>query len=118
MLVSEKFNKEINENREALQLQKTAIIKDFKAQIKMWRKDLGEERREKICIEKKLDNLKKKTEEKRVKTETKSSQSVDVEDRPVPALTEPSVPNETAGEIVECSICAEVLHVMDVKVQM
>ena len=64
----------------------------------------------KICIEKKLDNLKKKTEEKRVKTETKSSQSVDVEERPVPALTEPSVPNETAGEIVECSICAEVIY--------
>ena len=67
-LVSDKFNKEINENREAFQLEKTAIIKDFKAQIKIWRKDLGEERREKICIEKKLDNLKKKTEEKRVKT--------------------------------------------------
>ena len=46
-LVSDKFNNEIIENREAFQLEKTAIIKDFKAQIKIWRKDLGEERREK-----------------------------------------------------------------------
>ena len=43
-LVSNKFNRELNENREAFKQDKTAMIKDYKTQIKMWKKDLGEER--------------------------------------------------------------------------
>ena len=51
------------------------MIKDFKSQIKMWKKDLGVERSEKILMKKKLDNLVEKIEMEKVQKESKSSQS-------------------------------------------
>ena len=85
-LAYNKLNQKIFEDREA-------ITKDFKAQIKSWRKDLGEERREKIRAEKKLEDIMKKEAEAKtiVISESKTTQSEENSDIPY-CITSPLPP--------------------------
>jgi hypothetical protein len=58
-LVSNKLNKELNDNKETFQKETNALIKDFKIQIKSWKEDLGEKKREKLAVEKQRSVSKK-----------------------------------------------------------
>ena len=49
------------------------LVKEFKAEVKSWKKDLGIEIKEKINLEKKLDALKQETEDKQEKATTAKS---------------------------------------------
>ena len=51
-----KLNKNLIESKVSHEDEKKRIIKNFKSEIKSWKKDLGVERSEKIKSEKKLDN--------------------------------------------------------------
>ena len=64
---AKKLNKELNENRHIHEKETKNIVKNFRSEIKAWKKDLGRERAEKIKIERKLatlDDLVKKSKSK------------------------------------------------------
>ena len=57
------MNKELSENKIRAEKEKAAIVKTYKAEVKSWRKHLGDVTRQKVKLEKKLEmNLEKKTE--------------------------------------------------------
>ena len=62
-MAANKLNKEISENKLKIQKDKSLVTKEFKAEIKFWRKELGLERSEKIKIEKKYEDLEKSLNE-------------------------------------------------------
>ena len=84
---------------------KSNKFKALKVEIKQWRKELGKERKQKSELENALSDL-----EVKINDSKELENVVVVEEKPVPALTEPYVPNETVEEIIECSICAEVIY--------
>ena len=51
---AKKLNKEMNESRVNHEKEAKLIIKNFKSEIKSWKKDLGKERSEKIKLERKI----------------------------------------------------------------
>jgi predicted RNase H-like nuclease (RuvC/YqgF family) len=65
-LVSNKLNKELNDNKESAQKEKTALIKDFKVQIKSLKEDLGDEKRENLLLKRNLIFLRRKVKSKEV----------------------------------------------------
>jgi predicted RNase H-like nuclease (RuvC/YqgF family) len=52
--ISNKFNKELSEARVKFKNEKAEISKEYRAEIKAWRKNLGEETRQKHKLDKKL----------------------------------------------------------------
>ena len=73
-LINNRLNQDLSELRVKHQKEKTEIIKNLKSEIKSWRKDLGDERKEKIKLEKQLELLQKKVEVK-LKTSTQTCQT-------------------------------------------
>ena len=61
---STRLNREVHENKIKHEKDTKLTIKELKSEIKAWRKDLGEERSEKIKLEKKLETVKKQLEAK------------------------------------------------------
>ena len=59
-----KLNKKLVEIQVTHKDQKKQMTKDFKSELKFWKKNLGEERSEKIKIRKKLDNIQNNFNEK------------------------------------------------------
>ena len=57
--VTKNLNKKLTESNAKARKEKAAIVKDYKAEIKSWRKDLGEERKQKLKLEKKIEELSK-----------------------------------------------------------
>ena len=55
--LSEKLNKELNETKIRAERDKAATSKTHKAEVKSLKKDLGEERKKTIKVEKKLENI-------------------------------------------------------------
>ena len=92
--VSEKLNKELSENKIKAEKEKAAIIKTYKAEVKSWRKDLGDVTRQKVKLEKKLEmNLEKKTGRVKLKTPAVSA--------PQPSLLRSTFPLPSTS----CRIC-------------
>ena len=56
-VINNRLNKEIFENTTKHKKEIEAITKDFKIQLKEWTKELGDERKTKIQLEKELDKL-------------------------------------------------------------
>ena len=56
--VSEKLNKELRENRIKAENEKASLVKSYKAEIKSWRKDLGDVTKHNVKLEKKLEDSK------------------------------------------------------------
>ena len=54
------MNKQLTEFKTQAEKEKAAIAKEHKAEIKSWMKDLGEERKQKIKSEKKIEELSEK----------------------------------------------------------
>ena len=63
-LINNRLHQELYDLRAKHQKEKTEIIKNFKFEIKDWKKDLGVERKEKINLEKQLVSLKKEVKNK------------------------------------------------------
>ena len=99
------LNKELADARTKSISTKSDQIKALKVEIKQWRKELGEERKQKIKLENALSAL-----EVRIRESKELDNLVVVEDKSVPAEIEPSLPNGTVDENIECSICAEVIN--------
>ena len=57
--VTKNLNRQLTESKARAGREKAAIAKEFKAEIKSWRTDLGEERKQKIRLEKKIVELSK-----------------------------------------------------------
>ena len=55
--VTKNLNKKLTESNAKARKEKAAIVKDYKAEIKSWRKDLVEERKQKLKLEKKIEEL-------------------------------------------------------------
>ena len=53
--VSEKLNQELRENKIKAENEKASLIKTYKAEIKSWRKDLGDVTKQKVKLENKLE---------------------------------------------------------------
>ena len=99
------LNRELVDARTKSSSTKSDHIKALKIEIKQWRKELGDERKQKIKLETALSGLEAKINESK---ELKNAAVV--EENPVSAVTETSLSNETVEESVECSICAEVIN--------
>ena len=93
-VINNRLNKAMFESSTKHKKEIEAITKDFKIQLKEWRNELGDERKAKIQLEKKLENLKKSTA-------TQPLQQL----KPVP-LTESSI--STSDETL-CSLCASAI---------
>ena len=61
---STRLNREVHENKIKHEKDTKLTVKELKSEIKAWRKDLDEERSEKIKLEKKLETVKKQLEAK------------------------------------------------------
>ena len=96
-LINNKLNRDISELNVKHQKEKTEITKNLKSEIKSWRKDLGSERKEKLKLEKQLEMLQKKVEEKL----HKSTQACQISS----LVKEPTLPNDSEG--IDCTVCAE-----------
>jgi hypothetical protein len=94
-VINNRLNKVIFENSTKHQKDIELITKDFKIQIKEWKKELGDERKAKIKLEKELDKLQKTT----------ATHSSNQELKPVPL---PESSTSTSDEIL-CSICASLI---------
>ena len=55
--ISNKFNKDLSDARVKFNNEKAEISKEYRAEIKAWRKDLGEETKQKLKLEEKLREL-------------------------------------------------------------
>ena len=99
------LNRELVDARTKSTSNKSDQVKALKVEIKEWRKELGNERRQKIKLESSLSDLKAKINESKI-----LENLVVVEENPLSAVTETSLPDETVEENIECSICAEVIH--------
>ena len=55
--VSERLQRELSENKKKAEKVKNAMVREHKAEVKSWRKDLGEETKQRIKLEKKLEIL-------------------------------------------------------------
>ena len=53
--VPEKLNKELSENKIKAENENTSLITSYKAEIKSWRKDLGDVTKQNVKLEKKLE---------------------------------------------------------------
>ena len=61
-----KLNGEVSKTKAKAKKESIDIQKDFKVQVKFWKKELGEERSQKIRLEKKLKELNEKNEVKKM----------------------------------------------------
>ena len=91
-----KANRNLLENQTKAKAELVESKKAFKAEIKPWRKDLGEERSAKLKLENKLEKLKKSNKETIVKPASDPS-----EDDIVKPTFEP------LEDDIYCTICAE-----------
>ena len=89
---SNRLNKELRESKQKFYQEKASIEKQHKLQVKAWRKELGESNKEKIKLQKQM-------EEKNYEKETKSEPQNDV-------IPEPPVSHLLRAEVF-CSICSE-----------
>jgi hypothetical protein len=103
------LNKELVKARTKSPSIKSDDVKALKVEIKLWRKELGEERRQKINLEKALSELEAKVTEPN-KTLTPSTRSADNSNSSslgsfaVAMSPEPCIPNSSQED---CTICAE-----------
>ena len=107
--VSNTLNQELVKTRTKSPSIKSDNVKALKVEIKLWRKELGEERRQKINLEKALSELEAKVTEPN-KTLTPSTRSADNSNSSslgsfaVAMSPEPCIPNSSQED---CTICAE-----------
>ena len=107
--VSNTLNQQLVKTVTKSPLLKSENEKALKVEIKHWRKELGEERRQRIKLEKGLSELEAKVSESN-KTLIPSSRSTDTSNSsvlgslPVATSAEPAMPNPSEEE---CTICAE-----------
>ena len=99
--ISNKFNKELSDARVKFKNEKAEISKEYRAEIKGWRKDLGEETKQKLKLEEKLRELVSNSAHHvanftPVRNESSSS----------PADSQPLMDNAENSEETVCSICA------------
>ena len=91
--IANQVNKKLNDYKIKSEKDHASAIKSLKAEIKSWKKELGEERKEKINLEKKLEKLESEDdtnmERKRLEKEVVLNQN----------KTEPST-------LITCSLCA------------
>ena len=85
--ISNKVNKELNETKLKAKEEKAAILKEHKAEVKSWKRELGKANKENI-------NMKKKLDEEVTKIVTTASKLPD------------SPPKLSETEVI-CSICAD-----------
>ena len=101
--VVKRLNKELYESKANAKKELIGIEKDFKAEIKSWRKELGEETKKRIKLEEKLKELKNEDEDKHEKhanlafTATTTGSAFSVQPNS----------NSTSEVEIECTICAE-----------
>ena len=100
-----RLDKEHNDSKIKSKSELAQVKKDFKIEIKEWRKELGEERKIKIKLENKLVELKQKSEEVNETDENN-------EDPPEKASsswssTHSFSSNKPSEEDIFCTICAE-----------
>ena len=120
-MAANKLNKEISENKIKFQKDKSLVTKEFKAEIKSWRKELGLERSEKIKIEKKYEDLEKSLNETKMNayqttsaavnnkefTETFRKAAIETPATKVSTVAEESITDQND---VLCTICAETIE--------
>ena len=78
MEVSKSLNKQLGETKAKAGKEKAAILKEHKAEVKSWRKCLGEERKLKIKLEKELE-LSKETITNIILSDDDHNQTIEVE---------------------------------------
>ena len=84
--------RELKEAKQKFSQEKALIERQHKFEVKAWRKELGESNKEKVKLEKKLEE---QNDEKENKSEP-----------PIEAIPEPSVSHLLRAEVV-CSICSD-----------
>ena len=92
------FNKKLTEARTRLEKEKAASEKEFKQEIKDWKRELGYERKLKINLEKKLCRV---TSQLNKKSSNLSPTS--------PAFSSPSAFNDSPASVTSCNMCAETI---------
>ena len=50
------MKKELNENKKKAEIEKASLVRSHRAEVKIWRKDLKDETKQRIMSEKKLEN--------------------------------------------------------------
>ena len=93
-----RLNSELSETRVKTQNEIVKLRKAFKAEVKQWKKDLGEERKLKIRLEKKLENSAQKP-----RLTSTSSQTVAVLESSFQTTDAPKIQDEE----ITCTICAQ-----------
>ena len=76
--VTKNLNKQLTESKVKAGKEKAAIVKEYKAEIKSWRKDLGEERKQKMKLEKKIEELSREVIAKPVDDDEAFSEEVSI----------------------------------------
>ena len=99
--ISNKFNKELSDARVKFQKEKTEISKEYRAELKVLRKDLGEETRQKLKVEKKLRELVTNSAHPVPDFTPRSNES-----STSPSASQPSIDTAENSEDTVCSICA------------
>ena len=92
--VNETLQREIKNDKERAKAELDDSTKKLKVEIKSWRKELGEERKANIKLEKKLENIANKYE---------AMNKLEINDE----AAEPEPPTSTLTSSEVCTICAE-----------
>ena len=100
---SNRLNKVLSDLKIKSKKEKHAILKQNKAEIKYWRKELGEETRAKIKLEEKLEEKLNESNEHPFKTQADDISGL--QHRLDPTVPLPQSPPSTSEETL-CSICA------------
>ena len=96
---SNKLNEVLGQKRVKFEKEKSLLVREHRVEVKAMKKDLGDERRERIKLEKKLENFLNEKEKDQVHQKNKKTKNVK-------NTTEPELPQYTnLGTF--CSICAE-----------
>lgn len=108
------LNIQLSESKNNARKELMDAKKEFKKEVKAWRKDLGEERKQKIKLEIKLDEIVKQNQKADTIPERNETSSTPLlqtlnseEEKLLPVVSEPSLPTNAVEEIIECTICAE-----------
>lgn len=92
-----KLKNVLGQNKLKFEKEKSLLLKEHRAELKSWKKDLGNERREKIKLVKQLENISNKNEihNKKQKTETYNEKHAE--------------PEQNTSEIT-CTICGDLIY--------
>ena len=96
-----KINKEVKDLKLTFNIEKTEMLKSHKAEIKCWRKELGEERKAKIKLEGKLNDL---------ENIGKSNKATASKKNPTKKASKKKLENVDNNENTICSICSIRIH--------